>query len=413
VAKSGIWASGPLLRELHKANWRGGSVEHLLSQKGRRMSIIGLLLREIQHRKLNFLAGVVAVVGAVALSVAIITVAGALQRETTRVMHNLGFNLLILAEDTDMLQFWSEDFAREEMPERHVHRLADSDIMTVRHLVARLAKKTEWRRREVLLTGILPAAPIAYRSKESPMGLTIPRGAAYVAFTLVRSMNIKVGDTLKLGDKRLTVDRCLPETGSQDDIRIYAHLHEVQALLGKAGRINEIQALAVLGASLATIRNDVARVLPDTKVIEVTPITAARTRTHSMVEKHAAFVILAVLLAAGISIALLTLGNVRERRGEIGIFRAMGLGSTPIGALFIGKAVLVGLIGAAAGFALGTWLALYLGPQIFPLTATKMTPMLSLLIWALVGAPLLCVMASYLPTVYAILQDPAEILREE
>ena len=91
----------------------------------------------------------------------------------------------------------------------------------------------------------------------------------------------------------------------------------------------------------------------------------------------------------------------------------MGLGSAPIAALFLGKAVLVGLIGAAAGFALGTWLALYLGPQIFALTATKMTPMLSLLIWALVGAPVLCVMASYLPTVYAILQDPAEILREE
>ena len=132
-----------------------------------------------------------------------------------------------------------------------------------------------------------------------------------------------------------------------------------------------------------------------------------------MVQNHAVFVILAVLLAAGLWIALLTLGNVRERRGEIGIFRAMGLGSGPIGALFLGKAVLVGLIGAAAGFALGTWIALYFGPQIFPVTATNMTPMLSLLIWALLGAPALCAVASYLPTLHAILQDPAETLREE
>ena len=377
------------------------------------MSIIGLLLREIQHRKLNFLAGVVAVVGSVALSVAIITVAGALQRETTRAMHNLGFNLLILAEDTDMLQFWSEDFAREEMPEQHVHRLTDSDIMTIRHLAARLAKKIEWHGREVLLTGILPAVPIAYRTEKPPGEFTVLPGAAYVGFELAQSTNIKVGDTIAFGHKQLVVQRCLEETGSQDDIRIYAHLHEVQALLGKAGRINEIHVLAGLDASLATIRNDVARVLPDTKVIEFAPITAARTRTHGMVKKHAAFVIAAVLLAAGVSIALLTLGNVRERRTEIGVFRAVGLGSTPIATLFLGKAVVVGLIGAAAGFALGTWIASYFGPHIFPLTAAKITPMLSALVWALVGAPVLCVMASYLPTLHAILQDPAQILREE
>lgn len=377
------------------------------------MSIIGLLLREIQHRKLNFLAGVVAVVGGVALSVAILTVADAVQRETTRVTRNLGCNLLIVAENTDMLQFWSEDFAREEMPEGYVYRLSNSRIMTVRHLVARLQKKIEWQGRTILLTGILPEVPTAHRPQKLPMGLTIPRGSAYMGFALAQSMNIKVGDNLEFGDKQLTVERCLDEAGSQDDIRIYAHLHEVQALLGKPGRINEIGALASLGASVARVRSDVARVLPDTKVIELAPIAVARTRTHRMVEKYAAFVIIAVLLAAGIWIALLTLGNVRERRVEIGVFRAVGIGSAQIAALFLGKAVLVGLIGAAFGFALGTWLALHFGPQIFPLTAQKIAPMFSVLIWTLIGAPLLCVIASYLPTVHTILQDPAQVLREE
>ncbi len=65
------------------------------------MSLIRLIVREIQHRKLNFWAEVGGVVGAVALSVAILTVAGALQRETTYVMHKLGFNLLIVAKNTD------------------------------------------------------------------------------------------------------------------------------------------------------------------------------------------------------------------------------------------------------------------------------------------------------------------------
>ncbi|MCK4323639.1 MAG: FtsX-like permease family protein, partial [Armatimonadetes bacterium] len=380
------------------------------------MSILRLLLREIQHRKLNFVSAIVAVVVAVTLFVAIVTMCDASRRETVRLMRDMGFNLLIVPENTDMADFWSEDFAREEMPEEYVYRLSNSDLMTVRHLVARLQKKIQWRGRKVLLTGILPEVPMAHRAQKSPMGLTIPQGRAYVGFALARSINIKVGDKLEFGDKQLTVERCLVEKGSKDDIRIYAHLHDVQEIMGKSGIINEIEALNCLcygKQSLSHIRADIAKILPGTRVTEFKSIAIARAETRRMVENYALFIIPVVVLGTAIWISLLALGNVRERRTEIGVFRAMGLGSTPIAALFLGKAVLVGLIGAAAGFALGTWLALYLGPQIFPLTATRMTPMLSLLVWALVGAPVLCVMASYLPTLHAILQDPAQVLREE
>ena len=248
------------------------------------------------------------------------------------------------------------------------------------------------------------------------MGLTIPPGTAYVGFALARGMNLRIGDTLEFGDKQLTVVRTLLEKGSKDDIRIYAHLHDVQEILGKPGRINEIEALNCLcygKRDLSRVRNDVAQALPDTQVMEFQSIAIARAETRAMVEKYAAFIIPVVVLGAAIWIGLLALSNVRERRVEIGVFRAMGIGSAQIAALFLGKAVLVGLVGAAVGFALGTYLALHFGPQIFPLTARAIVPKFSLLFWSLLGAPLLCVIASYLPTVHAIVQDPAEVLREE
>jgi len=380
------------------------------------VSILRLLLREIQHRKLNFLSAMVAVVVAVGLFVSIVTMCDASRRETIRLMRNLGFNLLIVPQNTDLADFWSQDFAREEMPEEYVYRLSKSGSMTVRHLVARLQKKIEWRGRQILLTGILPEVPMAHRAGKSPMGLTIPPGTASVGFALARSMNIKVNEVLEFGDKRLTVTRILLEKGSKDDVRIYAHLHDVQAIVGKPGSINEIEALGCLcfgKHDLARIRNDIAKALPDTQVTEFQSIAIARAETRAMVERYAAFVVPTGVLAAAIWIGLLALSNVRERRVEIGAFRAMGLGSGRIAVLFLGKAVLVGLIGGALGFALGTWLGLHFGPQLFPLTAQKITPNFALLFWALIGAPLLCVIATYLPTVYAILQDPAEILREE
>lgn len=381
------------------------------------MFILRLLLREIQHRKLNFLSALIAVMVAVALFVGIMTVSDASRRETKRLMRDLGFNLLIVSKNTDMADFWSRGYAQEELPEEYVTRLDKLSAMTIRHLVARLQQEIEWGGKNILLTGVIPERRAR---KGSPMGLNIPRGEAYVGFALARAMNIKVGDTITVGDKQLTVKRCLPEKGNKDDIRLYAHLHDVQEILGKPGRINEIEALGCLclgGRQLSRIREDVAKALPDTKVTEFKSIAVARAETRAMLEKYAAFVIPMVFLGSGIWIGLLALSNVRERRGEIGILRAMGVGSPRIAALFLSKAVLLGVAGAGLGFVLGLGLAQQLGPQIFPFTfndgAWGSTPWRPLLKWALVIGPLLCVVASYLPTMLAVVQDPAEVLREE
>jgi putative ABC transport system permease protein len=340
----------------------------------------------------------------------------AAQRETVRLMRDLGFNLLIVPQGTDMADFWSDDFAKQQMPEEYVHRLANSKLLTVRHLVARLQKKITWRDRTILLTGILPEVPMAHRQPKSPMGLTVPRGTALVGFELARIMDIQIGDTLHFPDKSLQVTRCLDEKGSKDDIRIYGHLHDVQQILGSPGRINEIEALGCLCdavSSIDRIRPEVASVLPHTQVTEFKSIAIARAETRKMVEKQAAFVIPVVVIACAVWIGLSALSNVRERRAEIGVLRAMGVGTPTIAAAFIGKAILLGLVGALLAFAIGTYLALHFGPQIFPLTAKQVTAEFSLLGWALLLAPLLCVVASYLPTLIAITQDPAEVLREE
>lgn len=380
------------------------------------MSVVPLLWREIQHRKLNFISALFAVVVAVAVCVAIVTLCDASQRETTRLMRNLGFNVLIVPKNVNMTDFWSQDFAEEEMPEEYVHRLAQSRNMSIRHLVARLQKRIEWRGRTVLLTGILPEVPMVHGPQKDPMGLDLPRGTAYVGYQLARALGIKAGDTIEIGAKTLSVTRLLEEKGGKDDIRIYAHLHDVQEILGKPGRINEIEALGCLcagGTRIERIRADVARALPDTQVTEFESIARARSETRFMVERYAGFLIPTVLVACGLWVFLLALGNVRERRVEIGLLRSLGVGSLSIAGLFLGKAALVGLLGAAVGYGLGTWMALHYGPRIFPVTAKGFAALPALLGWALLVAPLLCIVASYLPAMLAVVQDPAEVLREE
>ena len=247
------------------------------------------------------------------------------------------------------------------------------------------------------------------------MGLNIPRGRVYVGYELARSLEIQKGDTIQIGERSFVVDRRLREKGSKDDIRLYGHLHDVQEVLGKPGKINEIEALSCqcAGERLPRIRQELAQALPNTQVTEFRSLAVARAEQRQMVERYTAYLSPLILLICGLWVGLLAWSNVRERRGEIGLWRALGVGSGRVAALFLGKAVVLGCVGAGLGFAGGTLFALNVGPQIFPLTAQKIEPLFSLLGWSLIGAPLVCAGASYLPTLAAVTQDPAVVLREE
>jgi len=61
-----------------------------------------MLALEIRHRWLSFVIGLFAVTGAVALFVALLTMGRASNRETKRLMRNLGFNVLVVPGETDM-----------------------------------------------------------------------------------------------------------------------------------------------------------------------------------------------------------------------------------------------------------------------------------------------------------------------
>ena len=132
-----------------------------------------------------------------------------------------------------------------------------------------------------------------------------------------------------------------------------------------------------------------------------------------MVDKAAGYIIPAVLVVCGLWVGVLALSNVRQRRAEIGVFRAMGVGTGPVAAVFLGRAVLVGRVGSVLGFAAGSWLALHLGPRLFQHTARSIAIEWPLLGWSVLLATVLCLAAAYIPTLVAVTQDPAEVLREE
>jgi len=378
-----------------------------------------LIFLEIRQRWLNFLLSLLAVVAATALFVSFFTTGQASKQETVRLMRDMGFNLRILPEKTNMEEFWKTGYSEYTMPESHVYSLASKEAISYAHLTAILQGKILWQEKEIILTGIAPELSPPGK-KKPPMAYSIERGTVHIGFEIAQGLGLEKGNKIDIFGKPFLIAQTLSESGTDDDIRIFAHLKDVQILLDKEGRINEIKALQCLCVvedkninDLTLLREQLTQVLPDTKVILIKSIALARESQRMMAEKYFAFIVPFVVVVCMAWIGILAFTNVRERRHEIGILRALGYGSQKIASLFLGKAVVVGLAGAAIGFVLGTFLAVKFGPSIFKVTANMIAPEMNLLYWALIFSPAVCMLSAFIPSIIAVTQDPAVTLREE
>ena len=428
------------------------------------MTIWNLLIREILHRKMNFALAVFSVMvasGSLIGSVTLLRIhdintgrlleqkqadleqrMAHLQDDTRKTMLKLGFNIVILPKDQNLNDWYADDYASKYMPEEYVHKLADSGIVTVRHFLPSLQQKIEWPeyKRKIILVGARGEVPNLHKNPVKPMVEPVPQGTISLGYELHRSLEMKVGDTVELMGRKFTVHACHEERGNKDDITAWIYLAEAQELLDKEGKINAILALECLCTTdaLPKIRQEIAGILADTQVIERGSLAIARAEARTQVEEQARVAIekeiiaredlravrerLASILtpvvvtACAVWIAILGFTNVRARREEIGILRAIGVRSRDVMVMFVSRHVLLGVLGGALGFVAGVLAAVYFGAAHEGTQILMIDMDLSwagLLLASVGGAAALAVIAGWIPTMIAARQDPADVLRND
>jgi hypothetical protein len=387
-----------------------------------------------------------------------------LDTKTKRIMRDLGVNLRIVHEDTKMGNLYT-DFEAVDFPEDYVNKLATApQVETIVHLIATLQEKIKWQGRTVLLVGMLPVLTNSQKNIEQKhMAEPVHEGTVVVGYELAAGLSgealvqadtngngvLDAGEPLDILGTTFTVAQVRPEAGSLEDVQLILNLHDAQQLVNKPGRIHQIMALNCKchGSRISKIRQELEGVLPDTKVTEYLSRATAREQQRDAVELQAknqmalvreqgertlaevqqqrehgektltslmSVLLPVVVLVAGVVIGLMTWINVRERRAEIGLLRALGKRTAQIASLFLVKSLLVGLLGGAVA-SLACWAAYYLvlNSAGAPPEAALFRPPALLLVLAIVGAPIVTTMASYLPTLSAISQDPARILTDQ
>ena len=381
------------------------------------MTIIQLIWHELYERKLSFLLSALAVTAAVALCTIFALTEAASQRETKRLMRDLGFNLRVVPGATDMNHFYLTGFSDHTMSESSLDTLATVKNLSYNHLVSVLHGKMELGGREFLLMGISEErAPPG--QKKPPMVRAVKSGQIHIGSEVAKQMHWKKGDMVELNGHKLQVARRMPEMGSVDDVRIVGNLADIQKVLGLEDRINEIKAIDCLCLTPADnprdiLQAEIERTLPGTRVVMLSNIAEARARQRQTSDHHARFVIAAVLLVAAAWVGVLAVINVRQRASEIGLLRALGYGSLSIASLILGRAVSIGLIAAIVATAIATWGAMPYGPGIFQVTARAIQPQAALFWYALLITPVFAPAVSLVPAALAVAQDPAQVLRRQ
>ncbi len=416
------------------------------------MKLSRLVIREIRHRKGSFALGVIAVAFAVVAFAGSLALLDGFDKDTEKqaaelaaetqkllksheddirkAMKGLGFNIHIYPESQDLGEIYAKGHGSETMPEEYVRRLAESKIVTVNHLLPRLARMVEWRERKrtVLMLGVSGQVPIAHRgpTNKKPLMNPVAPGSIVLGYELHRDGGLNIGDTVGFQGSDFKVAGLHARRGSIDDITVWIPLASAQEMLDLPGRIDSILALECNCATLdrlGEIEKELMAILPGIQIVEVESKALARAVARNKAkalrqqeekdhargrtaqrETRASMIEVLVPLVALLSmawIAYLTFVNVGHRMQEIGTLRAIGVRSGTVLGAFLMRALLMGLAGSL--LALIACLAAGIAPQLKPSG------------WAavLAGVPMLAAAAAWLPSLLASERDPAVVLRHD
>ena len=409
------------------------------------MNILRLMWMEIIHRKLTFFIACLAILISVAYAVSLLTLirarryrttqqVAALDDEIRKITKAMGFNINILPAQQNLADFHANDFAEKTMPFEYVQRLASSRwVKSVRHLRPALIHKLNWPeyQRQIVLMGVSGVVPLSHLQNPQPLAEPVPAGVMNIGHALATELKLQEGSEVRLQDRPFRVGKVYPARGNKDDITVWIDLPAAQELLNLPGQINLIQALECNCASidrLTEIEQEISQVLgSDVQVIELSTQAIARARaredvraegqrTLARMQRWATTVLVLLAVAGSILVGLLALANVRERRTEIGILRALGLSTGKIMTLFLGKALIMGVLAAGLGYLLGFLAACRIDHQNADDGLRLALPILfswQLLLAVLLLTPALTTLASWVPAVFAASQDPAPILAQE
>ncbi|HXP16116.1 MAG TPA: ABC transporter permease [Terriglobales bacterium] len=205
---------------------------------------------------------------------------------------------------------------------------------------------------------------------------------------LAARFSLQAGQTIEIAGHAHNVAGIL-STGGAEDGQIVAPLALAQQILGRPGAVRRIYVSAVTKPEDAFARRDpksmspemydrwycspyaqsiayqLQEAIPHSHAEQIRQVAQNEGTVLSRIEGLMLLITLAALLASALAVSASMATAVVERRGEVGLMKALGAGKLAVAALFFAEATLLALVAGAVGFGGGALLAREIGQSIF------------------------------------------------
>ncbi len=383
------------------------------------MKLIDISLGNLKRRKakasfilMGLLVGVTAVV-------AFISLVDTLTRDINHKLEKYGANIMVLPKTENLsltyggMTVGGISFEMREIKEQDLARIKDIENAANVAAVGPMVLGTmAVAGRNVLLAGVDFEKTHILRPWWKIRGEPPKDDNVILGSEASRILGLGPGDTVKAGQRELSVSGVIDATGSQDDQIIFAPLQTAQRILGKEGRISMAEVAALCAdCPIDEMVSQISGALPDAKVMAIRQVVKGRMETLGHFNKFAYGLSLLVMLVGGLVVLVTMMGSVRERTSEFGIFMAIGFKRSHVMRMVLFEAAMISAVAGVAGYFLG-------------LGATKLTipfftesvdvglafdPLLAIGVFA--AAVFLGLISSVYPAVMAGNLDPNEALR--
>lgn len=198
-------------------------------------------------------------------------------------------------------------------------------------------------------------------------------------------------------------------TGSAEDSRVYVSLAEFTAWTGVAPSVVEVAALgSAQQVSDAAARLAVA--LPDADVRPIRRIVQAEAQVLGKTQAALLACVALIILTAALCVLATLTASVFDRRKDFALMKALGASQAMVNAIFAAESLLLGLLGALAGYAIGVGLAAWIGRASFH---AAVEPRLGVLPVIVAGSLAMALWAVVLPLFLLRRVQPAVMLKGE
>jgi putative ABC transport system permease protein len=205
---------------------------------------------------------------------------------------------------------------------------------------------------------------------------------------LAEELGKRAGEEIRVSGRTVRVAGILSASGAEDNA-ILAPLAVAQQLLGRPGAVRRVLVSALTKPEDALAKRDpktmnpelfdrwycspyansiayqLQEAIPHSRAEQIRQVAQNEGTVLERIRGLMLLVTLAALLASALAVSAAMATAIFERRGEVGLMKALGAGNGSVATLFFTEAALLALLGGGAGYAIGNVMAQQVGHRVF------------------------------------------------